>query len=55
MSILSDRCGTRPPGATMQVGERKDTEVRHEDQRPPAAVLFDVLGPDYEKDRKSVV
>ncbi|WP_200307345.1 class I SAM-dependent methyltransferase [Streptomyces adelaidensis] len=23
--------------------------MRHEDQRPPAAVLFDALGPDYEK------
>jgi SAM-dependent methyltransferase len=33
----------------MQVGERRDTDVRHEDQRPPAAVLFDALGPDYEK------
>ncbi|MFC9843853.1 class I SAM-dependent methyltransferase [Streptomyces sp. NPDC060223] len=33
----------------MQVGERRDTEVRHEDQRPPAAVLFDALGPNYEK------
>ncbi|MFC5212536.1 class I SAM-dependent methyltransferase [Streptomyces coerulescens] len=33
----------------MRVGERRDTDVRHEDQRPPAAVLFDALGPDYEK------
>ncbi|MGP4043846.1 class I SAM-dependent methyltransferase [Streptomyces sp. 2A115] len=33
----------------MRVGERKDTDVRHEDQRPPAAVLFDALGSDYEK------
>ncbi|WP_371580110.1 class I SAM-dependent methyltransferase [Streptomyces sp. NBC_01314] len=33
----------------MRVGERKDTDVRHEDQRPPAAVLFDALGPVYEK------
>lgn len=38
----------------MQVGERRDTDVthedvRHEDQRPPAAVLFDALGPAYEK------
>lgn len=32
----------------MQVVERRDTDVRHEDQRPPAAVLFDALGPDYE-------
>ncbi|MFE7836186.1 class I SAM-dependent methyltransferase [Streptomyces sp. NPDC057474] len=33
----------------MWAGERRDTDVRHEDQRPPAAVLFDALGPDYEK------
>lgn len=33
----------------MPVGERRDTDVGHEDQRPPAAVLFDALGPDYEK------
>ncbi|MFI1356337.1 class I SAM-dependent methyltransferase [Streptomyces sp. NPDC020898] len=33
----------------MRVGERRDTDVTHEDQRPPAAVLFDALGPDYEK------
>jgi ubiquinone/menaquinone biosynthesis C-methylase UbiE len=33
----------------MQVAEERDTDVRHEDQRPPAAVLFDALGPDYEK------
>ncbi|ELP67206.1 class I SAM-dependent methyltransferase [Streptomyces turgidiscabies] len=33
----------------MQTGEERDTDVRHEDQRPPAAVLFDALGPDYEK------
>ncbi|MFF0156075.1 class I SAM-dependent methyltransferase [Streptomyces sp. NPDC005263] len=33
----------------MQVGDRRDTDVRHEDQRPPAAVLFDALGHDYEK------
>lgn len=33
----------------MQAGERRDTDVRHEDQRPSAAVLFDALGPAYEK------
>ncbi|MGW4822979.1 class I SAM-dependent methyltransferase [Streptomyces sp. NPDC004227] len=33
----------------MQAGERRDTDVTHEDQRPPAAVLFDALGPAYEK------
>ncbi|MFF7451495.1 MULTISPECIES: methyltransferase domain-containing protein [unclassified Streptomyces] len=33
----------------MQAGERRDTDVRHEDQRPPAAALFDALGADYEK------
>ncbi|MFF4049504.1 class I SAM-dependent methyltransferase [Streptomyces chartreusis] len=33
----------------MRAGERRDSDVRHDDQRPPAAVLFDDLGPDYEK------
>ncbi|WP_225079879.1 class I SAM-dependent methyltransferase [Streptomyces sp. CoT10] len=35
----------------MQAGERRDTDVRHEDQdqRPSAAVLFDALGAAYEK------
>ena len=33
----------------MQAGERRDTDVQHEDQLPPAAVLFDALGADYEK------
>lgn len=33
----------------MQAGERRDTDVTHEDQRPPAAVLFDALGLAYEK------
>lgn len=33
----------------MRVGERRDTDVRHKDQRPPAALLFDALGADYEK------
>ncbi|MFD5854666.1 class I SAM-dependent methyltransferase [Streptomyces chartreusis] len=33
----------------MRAGERRDCDVRHDDQRPPAAVLFDDLGPDYEK------
>ena len=33
----------------MRAGERRDSDVRHDDQRPPAAVLFDGLGPDYEK------
>ncbi|NGN66350.1 methyltransferase domain-containing protein, partial [Streptomyces sp. A7024] len=38
----------------MPVGERRDTDVPHEDvtpgpQRPPAAELFDALGPAYEK------
>ncbi|HET6857603.1 MAG TPA: class I SAM-dependent methyltransferase [Streptomyces sp.] len=33
----------------MQVRDRRDSDVRHEDQRPPAAGLFDTLGPDYER------
>jgi SAM-dependent methyltransferase len=33
----------------MRASERRDTDVRHEDQRPPAAVLFDALGPVYEQ------
>ena len=33
----------------MRVGRRRDIDVSHEDQRPPAAVLFDALGTDYEK------
>lgn len=33
----------------MRAGERRDSDVRHDDQRLPAAVLFDDLGPDYEK------
>ncbi|MFJ3669583.1 class I SAM-dependent methyltransferase [Streptomyces sp. NPDC090106] len=33
----------------MRAGERGDTDVAHEDRRPPAAVLFNALGADYEK------
>lgn len=33
----------------MQVGERRDTDVSHEDQRPPAAMLFDAPEPAHEK------
>jgi SAM-dependent methyltransferase len=33
----------------MRVGERRDTDVRQDEQRPPAATLFDALGTTYEK------
>jgi ubiquinone/menaquinone biosynthesis C-methylase UbiE len=33
----------------MRVGHRRDTDVTQEHQRPPAAVLFDALGADYER------